>query len=219
MIGIGITTYNRNELLFECVSRIEQHTKNEYKLFVAHDSDIERMGVAYRKNQCLSELRDCEHIFLFDDDCYPIKNDWDSYVISIAEKTNNNHFCYNKEPFCKIHQSMIINGEIIDCYNASGGVFLYYSKSAIEKVGAFYSGYEVYGHEHIGHSIRIHRANLTCDFFPCPNELHKYIHSLDYEEDGFFINKSTIPFELKQAYYDLNSKIWKEKDQNIYISF
>jgi len=217
MIGIGITTYNRNELLMECLKKIEKHTKSEYRICIASDSDIDRKGVAYRKNQCLQHLQDCDYIFLFDDDCYPNKDGWDEYIIDVAKKTANHHFCYNKEPFCKLKQSMIINGESIDCFDASGGVLLFYTKEAIQKVGAFYSGYNRYGYEHIGHSIRIFKAGLSCDFFPCPEKISEYIYALDYEESGFFLNKSTLATDEKIILTEHNKKVWKEQDQKIYI--
>lgn len=217
MIGIGITTYNRNELLMKCLRSIEMHTKSDYRICIASDSDDDRKGVAYRKNQCLQHLKDCEYIFLFDDDCYPMTDGWEQYIIDIANKTGNHHFCYNKEPFCKIKQSMMVKGESIDCYDASGGVLLFYTKQAIEKVGAFYSGYDKYGYEHIGHSIRIFKAGLTCDFFPCPEKMSNYIYALDYEENGFFLNRSTIPTDEKLLLTEQNKKIWKEQDQEIFL--
>jgi GT2 family glycosyltransferase len=64
MIGIGITTYNRNELLMDCLRKIEQHTKTEYQICIASDSDIDRRGVAYRKNQCLQHLKNCDYILI-----------------------------------------------------------------------------------------------------------------------------------------------------------
>jgi glycosyltransferase involved in cell wall biosynthesis len=217
MIGIGITTYNRDELLLKCLMKIQSHTKSEHMIYVASDSDLDRRGVAYRKNECLQNLKGCDYIFLFDDDCYPNKDGWDQYIIEVAKKTGNNHFCYNKEPFCKIKQSMIIKGESIDCFDASGGVLLFYTKEVITKVGAFYSGYDRYGYEHIGHSIRIFKAGLTCDFFPCPENMSEYIYSLDYENLGFFINNSTLPKDEKILLTEHNKKVWREQDQEIYI--
>ena len=217
MIGIGITTYNRNALLMKCLQSIEQHTKSDYRICIAADSDADRKGVAYRKNQCLQHLKDCDYIFLFDDDCYPQKDGWEQYIIDVANKTGNHHFCYNKEPFCKIKQSMIVKGESIDCFDASGGVLLFYTKEAIHKVGAFYSGYNLYGYEHIGHSIRIFKAGLSCDFFPCPEKMSDYIYALDYEEQDWFVHNSAFTIDEKKTMTEANQKIWKEQDQEIYL--
>lgn len=217
MIGIGITTYLRDEILNECITNIQKYTLCDYDLYIAKDSYEDRKGVAYRKNECLWNLQKHKHIFLFDDDCYPQKDGWHEYVIQMAEKTKNNHFCYNKEQFVPLKQSMIINGEIIDCYDASGGVFMYYSNEVIQKVGAFYTEYDLYGYEHIGHSIRIHRAQLTCDFFPCPTDLKDYIYSLDYEQEGFFMNHSSIGHDEKIRLTQINQEKWKKSDQEIFI--
>lgn len=38
----------------------------------------ENVGIARHKNKCLELLADagCEHLFLFDDDAYPLVEDW-----------------------------------------------------------------------------------------------------------------------------------------------
>ena len=67
-IGIGITTYNRPDMLNKCLEHIKKHTFNDnVTIYVADDSN-ERKGVAYRKNECLRALKDCDYVFLFDDD-------------------------------------------------------------------------------------------------------------------------------------------------------
>ena len=72
-IGIGYTTYKRDDLLQECLDNLRLNTTLDYKLHIARDTDEDRRGIALRKNECLHHLQDCDYIFLFDDDCYPIK--------------------------------------------------------------------------------------------------------------------------------------------------
>jgi GT2 family glycosyltransferase len=58
-IGCGITTFNRPECLKECLEHINKHTfMDNITLYVATDTDEDRRGVAYRKNECLKYLKD-----------------------------------------------------------------------------------------------------------------------------------------------------------------
>ena len=38
-------------------------------------------GKSYARNEALRQLQGCEHIFLFDDDCYPVLDGWADYLI------------------------------------------------------------------------------------------------------------------------------------------
>ena len=215
-IGIGVTTYKRPDLLETCLKMIQANT-GEHKLYVAEDTDADLKGVAKRKNECLANLQDCDYIFLFDDDCYPIKEGWDKLIIDTHLKSFNHHFVYNKEPFCKIKNLVFGNHHILESYEGSGGTMLFLTKQVLNKVGGFYTGYDRYGFEHIGYSIRIHRAGLTNDFFLSLKGLNEYIYSRDYEDDGFFIEQSTIDLETKNALTIKNREIFNREDQAIYL--
>jgi hypothetical protein len=215
-IGIGVTTYKRPEMLEKCLKMIQTHT-GEHKLYVAEDTDADLRGVAKRKNECLANLQDCNYIFLFDDDCYPIKKGWDKLLIDTHLKSLNHHFVYNKEPFCKIKNLVFGNHPVLESYEASGGTMLFLTQDVLKKVGGFYTGYDRYGFEHIGYSVRIHRAGLTNDFFLSLKGLNEYIYSTDYEEDGFFISNSTIDLKTKNELTIKNREIFNKEDQSIYL--
>lgn len=133
MIGIGVTTYNRPDLALFCLANIKRFTTEPYKLYIAVDSDNDRQGVAKRKNECLKALEDCDYIVLFDDDCYPIKEGWEKALIDKSKKTNSHHFCFNKEPFYEKKGLIFINGVELECFGASGGVMLFYSKEVLKR--------------------------------------------------------------------------------------
>lgn len=217
MIGIGVTTYNRPELAALCLANIAKFTTERYKIHVAVDSDEDRQGVAKRKNECLRELKDCDYIFLFDDDCYPIKEGWERAIIEKSEKTNTHHFCFNKEPFYKVTGFRFVNGVELECYGACGGVMLFYTNKVLKEVGAFYEGYDTYGFEHIGHSIRIFRSGLSADLFCCPTDMKDYLYSHDYEDAEFFTQHSTLTLEDKNKFTLKNREICNEHDTEIYI--
>ncbi len=146
MTGIGITTTpKRKHLLDLCISQIAKHT-GKHILFV-HD-DTEGKGVAYSKNQCLRALKDCDKIFLFDDDCFPIKDGWD-------EIFQGNHQTYLNN-WGRIKQIKQIDHKVY--YNNCAGVLMYMSKQAVETVGAFNENFCKYGFEHADYSNRIHLA-------------------------------------------------------------
>ena len=214
-IGIGVTTYKRPDSLETCLKMIKAHT-GEHKLYVAEDTDADLRGVAKRKNECLHHLQDCDYIFLFDDDCYPIKKGWDKLLIDTHLKSYNHHFVYNREPFCKIKNLVFGNHNVLESYEGSGGTLLFLTQQVLKKVGGFYTGYDRYGFEHIGYSVRIHRAGLTNDFFLSLKGLNEYIYSRDYEQDGFFIENSTIDLETKNALTIKNREIFNQADQEIY---
>jgi glycosyltransferase involved in cell wall biosynthesis len=107
-IGIGITTRNRNELLRRCVDSILLHTLSPHTLVIVDDASQEpvveprakvirhsqRKGIACSKNDCLRALRDCDHIFLFDDDCWPIREGWETQYIEASLISGCHLFCY-----------------------------------------------------------------------------------------------------------------------------
>lgn len=217
MIGIGVTTYNRPHLALSCIANIKKYTTEPFKIHIAVDSDHDRKGVAKRKNECLKELQDCEYIILFDDDCYPIKAGWEQAIIDKSKKTNSHHFCYNKEPFYEKRGLSFINGVELETFGASGGVMLFYTQEVLKKVGAFYEGYDTYGFEHIGHSIRIFRSGLSADLFCCPSDLKEYIYAHDYEIENFFKENSSLDIETKNALTLKNKEICNTEDNIIYL--
>ena len=217
MIGIGVTTYKRPHLALTCIAKIKEFTTEPYKLYIATDSDDDRRGVAKRKNECLKALQDCDYIFLFDDDCYPIKEGWEKAIIDKSKKTNSHHFCYNKEPFYKISGFKYINGVELECYGACGGVMLFYTRNVLQKVGAFYEGYDTYGYEHIGHSVRIFRSGLSADLFCCPSDMKEYFYSHDYDDEGFFSTQGTLDLKTKNELTSKNKEICKNEDVQLYI--
>jgi glycosyltransferase involved in cell wall biosynthesis len=216
MIGIGITTYKRPHLLEKCLDQIKRFTKSNYRLYVATDTDEDRRGVAKRKNECLYFLQDCDYIFLFDDDCYPIKEDWEKKIIEIHLATNEHHFVYNKAPFVALKSVFFQNGHMLESYEASGGVFIFLTKKVIQEVGGFYTGYDLYGFEHIGYSMRIKRKQLTSDWFISLPMFKDYIYALDYEDKNHFANESTFCEEVKAKLTEKNRALCKDEDVEIY---
>lgn len=195
MIGIGVTTYLRPETLKVCLDNINKHTK-DFKLFVYDDSK-DRKGVAYGKNMCLYNLRDCDHIFLFDDDCFPIKEGWTDYFI----KSKFNHLLYMIDHYKPRKQLTDFTS-----YQLSSGCFMYMTKECLKKAGYFNTEYGLYGYEHAGYSTRIFTAGLTPYMFMTLNNTGEYIYSLDHNKGGFGLeHQCSISEEERVKLLELNN--------------
>jgi len=194
-IGIGVTTTpNRYEYTDRWLEFFEKTKPESYHLHI-HE-DVNYKGVAYSKNQNLITLKDCEHIFLFDDDCYPIKTGWTDFFIN----SGYNHLLY-LQPYHRIKSK--IND--LETFNECGGVFMYLTKEVLNKVGYFNSEYGQYGFEHAGYSNRIYKAGLTSAPYQQLTGTDKYIFSKDY---AGIDHKSSIPEYKKQKLINENRKVF-----------
>jgi hypothetical protein len=190
-IGIGITTHNRSTLS-KTLQMCKRFTPSA-KIVVVDDASTlqvvsdfrfnENVGIAKAKNKCLELLEDCEHIFLFDDDTYPIIKGWERYYIEAYEKTGNAHLCFTFDHLKggtkngNIKQG-IVNG--LNYFNNPCGCMMFINKEVLKCVGGFSSQYLRYGYEHLGWSWRIHNAGFTFKpFLDVPNSLNLF-YSLDY---------------------------------------
>lgn len=203
MIGIGITTKDRPDILANTLAYINRFMPSQFMAVVSDDSESEdnkklnieacgsmfdyidnssNRGIARNKNSCIRALSHCDYIFLFDDDCFPIKDGWAEYVINCHKESGVHHFNLLDR---NLHQPVVekaYDNFIIEEHRLVGGVFMFLTKEVVEKVGAFNKDYDVYGFEHASYTYRVFRSglhnglgiNLTI------NNLQDYIFSLDY---------------------------------------
>ena len=196
-VGIGITTCDRSECLKSCIENIGKHTDmSGVTIYVADDSN-EYKGVAYRKNECLRALKDCDYIFLFDDDCYPIKSDWVDYFI----KSGQNHLLY----LDGTHTYLKSVGNI-DYYKNCGGVFMFLTKECVGICGGFNEQYDRWGLEHAGYSYRIYKSGLIQHPFMQLKSTNNYIYAMDYDKKSN--HKSCLTNTEKNIYYNKNLNIF-----------
>jgi GT2 family glycosyltransferase len=212
MIGIGITTYNRYNILNLCLEQIAKHTKQQHKIFIWDDT-LEQKGISYGKNQCINALYEqgCSHIFLFDDDCFPISNNWHTMFVESPFK----HLIYaNKKEHNFLGNINIKNNNLISAkyYEGSAGCFIYITRSIVDKIGYFNTKYHKYGYEHAGYSTRVFKAGITSHNFICLNQTESYIHSLDL--DGSFNgyeNSITLEKDYKNYCISQNKEIYLQE--------
>jgi len=172
-IGLGVTSYKRPQMLQKFLANLYENVTYDYVLHIAQDTDIDRQGVAARKNECLRALKDCDHIFLFDDDCYPIKKGWEEFFI----KSGQNHLLFLDDKLHKNWGTASTSSSILDVYRDCGGVFMYMTRAAVEKVGAFNEGFKLWGFEHAEYSIRILGEHGN---YPMLRGTSEYLYSEDY---------------------------------------
>ena len=201
MIGIGVITYNRPKHLELFLKQIEKHTK-DYSLYV-HDDSIERKGIAYGSNMCLHNLKDCEHIFLFNDDCFPIADGWAEYFIN----SKLNHSLYMNGEY-----SPILQQDNYTSYKHASGVFMHLTKKVVERVGYFNPLYDKYGFEHAAYSHRICRAGLIRSRFISLNDCNKYLYALDLQGD-----KGYEYLEHKRTLTDTEKNEQIQKNNETYL--
>jgi hypothetical protein len=192
-IGIGITsTPSRPAHLELCLSQMNKHMPEDAMLFVAHDTN--KMGVAHQKNKCLEALKDCDYVFLFDDDCFPIEDGWaDAYIFEYI-RTGNHHFLkINETPSIEIKE--VIDG--ITSWTNCAGCMMFLTKSAIQTIGMFNESFGRYGYEHAEYTNRIYqnKFNLFGQYLSCQG--NEKIYALDLQGVGSFNikHKSSMPFK------------------------
>lgn len=214
-IGVGVTTFNRPEHIDLFCRQMNIHSPS-VKIYIAHDTNEHRRGVAYRKNECLHNLSECDYIFLFDDDCFPIQDGWEKFFIEAHKRSGQHHFLYLKETGT-IQKIKTENG--IEIFNNCGGCFMFLTRDVLTTVGAFNKSYGIYGWEHAGYSLRIQKAGLnTMGAYLCPEGAGDYIYSLDYDNHRKYIKHyPSMAKEIKKLpqYMQRNYEVFNQ-DTNIY---
>ncbi|HAT3814127.1 glycosyltransferase family 2 protein [Citrobacter freundii] len=199
-IGIAITTHQRAEVLKRA---LEQHMKhlpagalvvviddgskpvavvpNGVQL-LRHESSL---GIVASKNASLTALMDagCEHLFLWDDDAWPIADNWYLPYIESPEPHLAYQFLDLAGPRKINDMAVLYRDDKHIAYTGQRGVMLYYHRSAIDKVGGFDPVYGRGMYEHPDLALRIHNAGLSTWAFADVAGSEKLIHSMDeYEE-------------------------------------
>lgn len=209
MIGVAVTTKNRRDVALKCVEEWNKFLPSDCKFIVVDDNSEEpfpdadfrfekNAGIAIAKNKCIELLSDCEHVFLADDDIWPVSQFW--YLPYIQSKQP--HFCYTFQTGSTLISTVKnVDGELLKSSTAVRGCMMYYHKSVFEKVGGFRQDFIGYGWEHIEFTNRIYNAGLTSErYLDVPNS-ESLFYSLDQQREV----KSSI--SSKERYFELNNKL------------
>lgn len=216
MIGIGYTTRNRRETALKAISECKKFLPKGAKFVVIDDGSdvpfpdadfrfVTNAGISRAKNKALELLVGCDHIFLFDDDCWPIVKGWELPYIESGE--NHLSFTFNKLINGRSNGNEVINdNKKIAFYQNPCGCMLYFTRGCIDSVGGFDVGYKIYGYEHVDLSRRINNAGLTDHKFMDVSGSLILFHSEDY-----YSNVSSSVPKAYRFFRDENKKLF---DQN-----
>lgn len=186
-IGIGIVTCDRPEFYGECIKSIMQTHKDIDEIVVVNDSknkqtipsygchvinNKKNLGVGKSKNKLLKHLmnKECEHIFLVEDDVVFNSNQVVDQYIKLSQKSGVKHL-----NFCLHGEDNKINGEsapklVIDygdikmsLYHNVYGALSYYHSSVIDDIGLMDKRY-FNAMEHVDHTMQAINAGYHPPF-------------------------------------------------------
>ena len=213
-IGIGITANDRPQMLAECLQSIHKHTDMANVTLYVADDTTDKKGVAFKKNECLRALNGLDYVFLLDDDVKVIKDNWIEFFIESKQDhlLFLNRGLHNKKA---IEINLFDKNELkytVEHYQDCGGVFMFMTKKAIDKVGAFNEKFEKYGFEHCEYSNRILGETNN---YPMLKKTDQYLFAHDYSTAG---HKSSITDDEKYKCVLNNwNKYFKEPITNVYL--
>lgn len=217
MIGIGYTTRNRRDIAEKSISECRKYLPPGARLVIVDDASTvpypgatfrfnENAGIAAAKNKCLELLDDCQHIFLFDDDCHAKANLWHLPYINSGIK----HLSFTFEKLFNGRKNgnnkIAVKGKFT-IYNKACGCMLYFHRSVLDVVGGFDPAYKSYSYEHLDLSNRIFNAGLTPHRFMDVSNSLSLLHSEDYygKITSSIQNRNSLIAKNKML-YDANYK-------------
>lgn len=233
MIGIAVTTHNRPQVLEKCLEHIDKFTDTDYVLHVVDDASTPasthtkgapgslyrfetNVGIARAKNKCLELLMqgvEVEHLFVFDDDTYPITTGWwEPY----AEHTEP-HLCYLFKDIARSGRVLpdkpktVYDDGTMYALAQPRGCMMYFHRSVIERVGGYRPEFGIWGWEHVELSERIFHAGLTLCKFQDIKGSDKLLHCLD-ETWGRGIPgyKRSLPDRVRISELARNNKVYEQ---------
>nr|DAG79581.1 MAG TPA: putative glycosyltransferase [Caudoviricetes sp.] len=231
-IGIAITTHNRPEVIKRALEQHMKHLPAGALLVVIDDGSKpaavvpdgvqllrheSSLGIVVSKNVSLSALMDagCEHLFLWDDDAWPIADNWHLPYIESPEP----HLAYQFLDLASRNKlndmAVLYRDDKHIAYTGQRGVMLYFHRSAIEKVGGFDKVYGRGMYEHPDLALRIHNAGLSTWAFADIAGSEKLIHSMDEHEEG----TRSIPRPERESLAKANAIIYSGRRDSGYTAY
>lgn len=207
--GVGVITVGRRP--------IRDYLLPDDCTFVVVE-DTARNGVAWARNQVLQQLDHCEHIFLFDDDCWPVMRGWAEYWSEQCWVAGVRYSAL-PEAFKSQHDgtTATIGGDMI-AWDGGIGAAIYQHRTALDVIGGYNEALRGYGLEDAGRADRAYRAGLTGPTRnAAPLRLLAYIHSADVMGEN---PTPSYTVEEKEAHIRTNHPIYlAELDGPIFIPY
>lgn len=235
-IGIGVISYKRpNECLEVCrsiLNTVDQSSDNYTFICAVDQRDIteyndvakifpivngDNAGVAMNKNRALWKLRNCDLVFLLEDDFKPIRPGWvDLYRTGIKE-TGMQHFNHIRlDHRDKLHKIIRMPSFVLGIYQRNTAQLMVMTKAVIDKLGAFDVRYGKFGYEHSDYTRRCKMSGMCV---PANHDAHPFI----FESDLYFEDMGISPCfsaDERKKYTDEANKVYMQFDANrIYVPF
>lgn len=214
-IAIAISTRNREEAYFKCLKEHLLLGIEGCQIFVVDDQSEpkycmsdhrfdERQGISVVKNKCIQICYEsgADHMFLFDDDTYPIADNW--WLPYVESGLEHAMYCIGSGRDAGKYKY----------HHTPNGCMLYFTRKCIDTVGGFDTNYKN-KYEHTDLSRRIYNAGLTPapyidvigsdELIYCMDQDNAIERSLTYRETQDAL-KGGYDYFLSQA----NSKDFKE---------
>jgi hypothetical protein len=183
MIGVAISTHKRPDTLTKALAGWSKAMPD--LLVVTNDARGD--GVAVTKNRGLAALMDAgaDHLFLADDDVWPVTAGWAYPYIRLAEP--HLMHCWGKSRYVRADGEYTI-------WNWPRGVLLYVERRVVEQIGGMRTEFGRWGGEHAEWSRRIHNAGFTAHPFQDAADAKRGIwHCEDYRRTI----PSTVPTSVR----------------------
>jgi len=199
MIVVGVTTRNREMIYRAWLTMFTKYTPSDIKLIVYEDaSDVpytkhnnpERAGIAKGKNAILKKAyaAKAEHIFLFDDDTMPRREEW------WKPFTESGIAHLNYMPLLEGHLTLepLPNYPNVMQCSMLWGCLVYLNTKLLSRDYYFDERYGLYGYEHCDFTRQVFRGkdipyiNLTL------KDIDKLIYSFDFD---YKWQGNILPFE------------------------
>lgn len=217
VIGVGITTRNRYDVFKKTYDEIVRLTPGARVVVVDDASDTpvpeadyrfrENVGIARAKNKCLELLDGCDHVFLFDDDAYPLVEGWHQPYVDSPEP----HLMH-----LWVHSEVATDGQHVARYDPQGAM-LYFERRALVAAGGFDPVFGKYGSEHGDLSNRIHAFGLTTWRYADVVGSEKLFYCHDRDTPKF---KSTVDDQTKRADTENNRPLLRQRqDSAIHVDY
>ncbi|GAA3514320.1 phage protein [Rhodococcus aetherivorans] len=193
-LGVAITTRNRRDIFNKTYAEWKRFMPPEGVLVVIDDASDEpapgdnvmrfgdQQGIARAKNASIAALMGfgVEHLFLADDDCYPLQAGWADLYSTSAEP----HLMFLfKDPGPRGEKlstpALVYRDSDLYAYAHPRGCLLYLHRSVVDRVGGMRPEFGLWGEEHVEYSLRIHAAGLTTAPFQDVPGSDKYFYSID----------------------------------------
>jgi hypothetical protein len=186
VIGVAISTHQRPHILAKALGEWAKYMPDI--LVVIHDINGE--GIAATKNRSITALMDaqCEHLFLADDDVWPITSHWADHYTQDPEL----HLMH-----CWGQRRLISNDGHYTTWKHPRGVLLYLDRKVVETVGGMRPEFGKWGGEHVEYSQRIHNAGLTTNQYA---DLSVCAQGVWHAEDYTRMTPSSVSDEDRIAY-------------------